>query len=298
MPNGGSVLMKQLSASCSPPNVSFRQLGNLHIATEPNRTYGMHDLALLFMLPSITTLTVDLAALNRTEEQRSAPIEAIWRCCSRSSTIQELNLERCGLPAPWISAMVTSCEVLKHFHHEHYYWDVDAAYYAHIFQALTIHQETLSYVRTNEINGCKVDAAHQSDPAEPLSFEHFRSLTHLDIPLFNFASRTQHCSVDRLLPPSLRVLTLDVRSAREGFSDNFFMSLADAAHRHLPRLKSIEVICRIEEYREDGYLPLHFCHLRRVFASYGIELSYFLEFVQCEFKAAYMGHLLANMRLS
>jgi hypothetical protein len=50
-------------------------------------------------------------------------------------------------------------------------------------------------------------------------------------------------------------------------------------------LEDVTIICRIDEYREGGYLPLHFCHLRRMFANIGIGLSYFLEFVRCEFEA-------------
>ena len=285
----GNLLMKQLSRPCTHVTAPFQRLGNLRIATEPDRTYEMHDVALLFMLPSLSTLTIDMAALNTREEQTSAPIDKIWHCRPRSSTIRELILERCGLPPSWIAAMVASCKTLKHFHHEHYYWDNNAEYYPSIYQSLTEHQETLSYVRMNEVNGCKLDAARQSDPLKPLSFQHFTSLAYLDIPLFTFASRTQHCPIDRLLPPSLQVLTLDLRSAREGFSDGFFISLAETARAHVPRLKSVEIICRIEEYHEDGYLPLHFCHLRRMFSKYGIELSYFLEFVQCEFKAGKFG---------
>jgi hypothetical protein len=313
--NGGNLFMRQLSSPSSLAIAPFQQLHSLRLDTEPDRTYGLQDISLVFMLPSLSTLTIDMAALNTREEQNSTPVETIWHCPPRWSTIRELTLERCGLPATWTAAMIASCQTLRHFHQENYYWDTNAQYYMTIYQALQCHRESLDYVRMNELNGCKVDAALQTDPTTPIPFQHFTSLTHLDMPLFTFATRTHHCPIDYLLPPSLRVLTVDVRSSREGPCDSFFISLAEAAQSHLPRLKSVELICRIEEYRDDGYLPVHFCHLRRMFSTCGIDLSYFLEFVQCEFKAgeclvisysphllttfsAYMASLLATMRAS
>jgi hypothetical protein len=285
--NCGNQLIRHLADSRLHGRVSFQQLCTLSVATEPDRTYPMHDISLLFTLPSLRTLFIDMAALKEEEEQGGG--EAIdcshWKCQPQSSTIQELTLERCGLPAPWIAKMIGSCRTLRSFHHEHYYWDTDADYFTHIFHALKFHQDTLSDVRINELNGCKVVSARQADPIRPMSFQHFTSLTHLDVPLFLFCTRTQHCSIDKLLPRSLQVLTLDLRSAREGPSDTFFISVAEAAQDSLPELKSVEVVCRIEVYQEDGFLPLHFCHLRRMLSTRGIELIYLLEFVQCEFKA-------------
>lgn len=292
--NGGNMLVKQLSDLQVYAASPFQQLESLHISTEPDRTYGMHELALLFLLPTLTSLTIDMAVLSTVEEEASTPLKSLWQCSPRSSAIRELTLERCGLPATWVSVMIASCKALKHFHDEHYYWSNSVDYYLHIFEPLTAHEDTLTYLRVNELNGCKVDAVRQTDPPKPLSLQHFRSLTHLDIPLFSFATRSHRCTADHLLPASLEVLTIDVRSAREGHSDDFFISLAEAARSHLPRLKSVEIICRIEEYRENGYLPLHFCHIRRMLAKAGIKLCYFLEFVQCEFKAGKHTRLLVS----
>ena len=283
--NAGNLLIKQLSGSVPHAITPLQQIRTLSIAIEPDRAYRLDALSLLFMLPSLQALTIDMAAFNDKEELSFQSIERFWQCHSRSSAIRDLTLERCGLPAIWIAEMIASCQALRRFQLEHYYWDNDANYYPCIFQALTLHEGTLFDVRMNELNGCKLVSARHIDPSQPISFQHFTSLTHLDIPLFSFCTRTHHCAIDQLLPHSLQILTVDLRSAREGFSDSFFISLAEASSSHLTKLKSMEVICRIEEYREDGYLPLHFCHLRRMFASYGIELVYFLEFVQCEFKA-------------
>jgi hypothetical protein len=313
--NGGDSLIHHLSGSNSPTSSLFQQLHTLHFTIEPDRVYQMHRISLLFTLPSLHALTIDMAALNNEEETNDALTGTLWYCSLRSSSVQELMLERCGLPVTWIARMIISCRVLREFHHQHYYWDNNTGYYPHIVSALSEHQDTLSDVRLNELNGCRIDAARQFDPSQPVSFQCFTSLTHLDIPLFNFSTRTRNCTIDELLPCNLQVLTLDLRSAREGFSDGFFISLAETALEYVPNMKSVEVICRIEEYHETGFLPLHFCHLRRMFLSYGIELIYSIEFIQCEFKAcntkqsldliqfltisiAYMESLLSTLRLS
>ncbi|KAH3945364.1 hypothetical protein HBI56_072440 [Parastagonospora nodorum] len=134
-----------------------------------------------------------------------------------------------------------------------------------------------------QLNGCKAVSARQADPPQPTSFQQFPSLTHLEVPLFTFCTRTQHFIIDKLLPPSLKALTVDLRSAREGPSDRFCLTLAEFAKHGLPALKTIAIKCRIDEYREEESLPLHFCHLRRLLSRYGMELSYSLGFVSCEF---------------
>lgn len=312
--NGGDQLMRHLANVPSHGNAPLQQLRTLSIATEPDRTYRLHDMSLLFTLPSLRTLVIDMAALSDEEQQDGVSFEASWQCDLRSSTIQELTLERCGLPVGWIARIIESCRNLRTFYLEHYHWDTSAHYYMHVVRALTKHQDTLSDIRVNELNGCKVSSLSQKDPSQPISFQRFTSLTHLDVPLFIFSTRTQHCSIDQLLPCSIQVLTVDLRSTRESFSDGFFMSMAEAAPRHLPAMRLVEIVCRIEEYREEGSIPLHFCHLRRMFTSFGIEFVYFLEFVQCEFRAgnvgpspslnsldayiAYMKKLLEKLRLS
>jgi hypothetical protein len=282
---GGDHLIRHLSNLAMHATAPFQQLCTLHFAVEPARAYPMHDISLLLTLQSLQALVIDMGALSDEEEQSEELIENLWHCNIGSSTVQELTLERCGLPIPWVTTMILSCQTLRQFHHEHYYWDNYADYYSHIVQALKVHQSTLSDIRLNELNGCKIDSARELDPSQPVSFQRFTSLTHLDIPLFSFSTRIHHYQINEILPCSLEVLTLDIRSAREGSSNNFFMSLAEASPICLPRLKLVEVVCRIEEYREDGFIPLHLCHLRRMFSSFGIELVYFLEFVQCEFKA-------------
>jgi hypothetical protein len=82
------------------------------------------------------------------------------------------------------------------------------------------------------------------------------------------SSRTQSpgSSDSALVAAQLPGLTVEVRSKRDGFCDGFFISLAEAARRYLPSLEFVEVICCIDEYNENGSLPLHLCHLRRMFA--------------------------------
>ncbi|KAH3908820.1 hypothetical protein HBH56_172550 [Parastagonospora nodorum] len=134
-----------------------------------------------------------------------------------------------------------------------------------------------------QLNGCKAVSALQADPPQPTSFQQFPSLTHLEVPLFAFCTRTQHFIIDKLLPPSLEALTADLRSARESSSDRFCLTLAEFTKHGLPALKTIAIKCRIDEYREKGSLPRHFCHIRRLLSRYGVELSYSLGFVSCEF---------------
>lgn len=212
--NGGNQLMKHLASSRFHGHVSFQQLNHLSIATEPDRTYWMRDLSLVFTLPSLQTLSIDMAALKEEEEHDGEAFDSVWHCRPRLSVVQELTLERCGLPSPWIAKMIESCRTLRRFHHEHYYWDTSADYYLEIFQALTLHQDALFDLRMNELNGCKVASARQADPFQPISFQHFTSLTHLDIPLFMFSTRTQHCPVDELLPRGLQVLTIELSTLR------------------------------------------------------------------------------------
>jgi hypothetical protein len=312
--NGGDELMRHLANMRPHGSALFQQLRTLSIATEPDRTYRLHDVSLLFTLPSLRTLVIDMAALNDEELEDAGSVEAPRHCDPQSSTVQELTLERCGLPAQWIARMIESCQTLRALFLEHYYWDTSAQYYLHIVGVLTQHKDTLSDIRMNELNGCRVSSSSQKDPTQPISFREFTSLTHLDVPLFIFATRTRHCSIEKLLPCSIQVLTVDLRSTREGLSDGFFILMAETIPQSLPMMRSVEIICRIEEYREEGSIPLHFCHLRRMFNDFGIELVYFLEFVDCEFRAgnvshspllhapntcaAYMKPLLENLRLS
>ncbi|KAF2027532.1 hypothetical protein EK21DRAFT_114752 [Setomelanomma holmii] len=297
--NIGNLLIDHLKTGVfakGHPSASFSQLCTLNIAVEGCRAYHMKYISLLFTITSLRSLSIDMAALNEDEENDMEEIEDVWQCTSGSSTLQELTLERCGLPAVWIAQMVTSCKTLREFHLEHYYWDSHQVYYPIVYSALQTHKNSLADVRINELNGCKVFSSIQPDLATLVSFHDFAALKHLDFPLHNFSFRKQSRTIEEVLPGSLEVLTIDLRSAREGFSDAFFISLAEAKARFLPRLKSVEVISRIEQFHRNGYLPLHFCHLRRMYSSYGFEFLYFLEFVQCEFKAAYMEPLLANMR--
>jgi hypothetical protein len=288
--NAGNTLFKQLSKSDPHSMVPFEQLHTLKIAIEPDRVYPMHDISLLLMLPTLQVLSVDMATLNDKEVRNNQHSLDLWHCKPQSSTIRELALARCGLPAAWIAKMVLSCQAIRHFHYEHYYYDDNTACYKQVVHALSSHQDTLTDLRLNELDGCRVNSARQSDPSRPIAFCHFTSLTHLDIPLVCFATRTHYCEINALLPASLNVLTVDLRSTREGFSDAFFILLAEAVPTDLARLNSVEIICRIEKYWEEGSLPLHFCHLRRMFHSRDIELMYFLEFVQCEFKAGKSAH--------
>ena len=127
-------------------------------------------------------------------------------------------------------------------------------------------------------------SARQADLLQPTSFQQFTLLTHLEVPLFTFCTRTQNDIINKLLPPSFRSLTADLRSAREGPSDRFFLTSAEFAKHGLPALKSVTINCRIEEYREEGPLLLRFCHLGMLLSGCGVELSYSLVFVKCESK--------------
>jgi hypothetical protein len=289
MTNGGNSLMKLLRSRTDNGKlraiIQFDRLRTLSITIGPDRDYQMYDMSLLFQLSSLSALTIGSATLDSKEELAEGFGDALWRCQWHSSTIEELTLERCGLPVTWIASMIKSCRVLKHFHHEHYYRDTSVKYYAQLFEALTAHRESIAYLRINELMGCKGTYTGETPFVEPFCLQSFWSLTHLDLPLFSLSTRTKNLQIEELLPRSLEVLTVEVRSARDGPSDSFFISVAEATQSHLPLLKSIEVICRIEDYRPQGYLPVHPHHLWRMFASRGVELMYFLEFINCEFEA-------------
>jgi hypothetical protein len=289
MKNGGNSLMRLLRSQTDNGKlhaiVPFDRLRTLSITIGPDRDYQVYDMSLLFQLPSINALTIGLATLNSKEELGEGFGDALWQCQRHSSTIEELILEQCALPVTWITSMIGSCRVLKHFHHEHYYRDTSVEYYAQLFEALTAHKESLVYLRINELMGCRGTYTGEALFVEPFRLQSFWSLTYLDLPLFSLSTRTKTLQIEELLPRSLEVLTVDVSSVRDGPSDPFFISVAEATQRHLPLLKSIEVICRIEVYRPQGYLPVHPCHLQRMFASCGVELIYFVEFINCEFGA-------------
>ncbi|KAH7075658.1 hypothetical protein BKA63DRAFT_303195 [Paraphoma chrysanthemicola] len=297
----GNLLVQRLLEECAndpgtaPPLQHIRYLS---ITVEGFRQYHMHHISILFTIPSLQSLTIDMAALSTDEELMTEPVQTVWQCSHGSSSVQEIALERCGLPAPWVTEMVLSCRTLRHFHLEHYYWDSDTTHIVRVVQALQTHKGTLSDIRINELNGCKMSSTIQHDPSKLVSFVDFASLKCLDIPLGDLSIRSHHHDISQLLPSGLHTLTLGIRSAREGPSDAFFISLASATATHLTLLRSVEAICRIEQYDSNGYLPLHFCHLRRLFASSRVDFLYFLEFVSCEFRAAYMEPLLANMRLA
>jgi hypothetical protein len=237
----------------------------------------------LFTLPSLRTLVIVHAYLWEGENRRDEATERAWHCRKRTSTIQELTLKRCEIPTAWISKLIKKCRILCSFHLEYFHWHTSTADYLQIYNALKLHQDTLSEFQMLQVNGCKAVSARQADLLQPTSFQQFSSLTHLEVPLFTFCTRTQHVIIDKLLPPSLKALTVDLWSTREGPSDNFFLTLAEFAKHGLPALKTITIKCRIDEYREEGSLPLHFCHLRRLLLRYGVELSYSLGFVSCEF---------------
>ncbi|KAH7090477.1 hypothetical protein FB567DRAFT_589873 [Paraphoma chrysanthemicola] len=297
----GDLLIQRLleeGATNAGTATPLQHIRYLSIIMEGVRQYHMHHISLLFTIPSLQILTIDMAALSTDEELMPEPVQTIWQCHHGSSSVQELALERCGLPATWIAEMILSCKTLRHFHLEHYYWDSDTTHIVRVVQALQTHKGTLSDIRINELNGCRMSSAIQQDPSKLVSFVDFASLKCLDIPLGGLSTRSHQRDICELLPSGLHTLTLGIRSAREGPSDAFFISLANATATHLTLLESVEAICRIEQYHPNGYLPLHFCHLRRLFASSGVEFLYFLEFVSCEFKAAYMEPLLANMRLA
>lgn len=269
--------------------VPFDRLRTLSIAIEPDRDYVLYDLSLLFQLPSLGSLTIRSAALDLVEESSEELTpdigDARWRCQQHSSAIKELTLEQCVLPVAWITLMIRSCRTLKQFHFEHYYRETSAKYYARLFETLKAHKDSITHLRINELFGCKDTSTGGAHYLEPFCLQSFGSLTHLDLPLSSLLTHTRHVPIEEVLPCSLEVLTVEVRSERDGPSDAFFVAVAEATPRHLQLLKSVEMICRIEEFRQQGYLPVHPCHLRRMFARYGVELIYFCEFINCGFEA-------------
>lgn len=167
-------------------------------------------------------------------------------------------------------------------------------HYPAVCRALQLHQETISTIRILELNNCGSADALYAAPAEPILFSGCTAIKHLAISMLDCIPKNQRYPFEQLLPSTLCSLSVQVRSAKDGACDDFFISLAEAAQSHMPGLKFVHVSCRIETYSEDGYLPLHFCHLRRMFASRGIQFSYHIGFVNCEFterKFTLCGHL-------
>ncbi|KAH7361224.1 hypothetical protein BKA66DRAFT_212068 [Pyrenochaeta sp. MPI-SDFR-AT-0127] len=291
-------LHSETSGNVLRPSTAFHQVHILSITLDLDRSFELRSISLLFNLPRLRGLTIRKGAMTLREEQLFAQpsFSETWQCNWQDSTVEELTFEESCLPVEWIEAAVMSCKTLKHFQHEYYYWSNHKNVYPRLFHALAKHQESLVYLRINELNGCKMYSEDQLEPDEPVSFANYESLTYLDIPLFFLSIKTSRRLVQDILPSTLQVFNIDVRSAREGFSDLFFISLAWATHAYLPSLRSVEVICRIEEYSRNGYIPMHFSQLRKMFASHGVRFMYHLEFVSCEFKAAYMEPLLKTLR--
>lgn len=289
--NGVSYLLAHVGAVMDrgefTTSMQFQRLRSLNIKiVNTQRTFNIDSISLLFNIPSLRALKIKGAVLSREEEQRPNALQEPWRCGRETSTVEELIFEECHLPTLWIVEAVSSCQRLKHFQHEHHYNAGAQDLYPRLLEALRIHRDSLSYIRINEMYGCKVHSKRQNMmPVEPISFADFRLLTHLDIPLFQVSHKGRHYIIQDKFPSSLQVLTVEVRSARDNSSDAFFIALAEAIPLYLPSLKSIEIICRVEEDYETGYLPLHFCHIRRMLAIHGIETLYFVEFVACDFKA-------------
>lgn len=292
--DGDEYLMAHLRAEMDGkvlrPSNAFHQVHTLSITIKRDRSFELRSISLLFNMPTLRALTIRKGALNLREEQSFAytPISESWDCVWRSSTVEELIFEECCLDVDWIEAAVMSCRTLKHFQHDFYYWVNSEGLYPRLFDVLANHQDSLMYLRINEHNGCKSHSKNQLEPDKAVSFANYRSLISLGIPLFLLSTKRHSRAIQDILPSTLQVLNIDLRSAREGASDSFFISLAHATRAYLPSLEYIDLICRIEYYDQNGYIPLHFSQLRKMFASQGVRFMFLLEFLSCEFKAG--GH--------
>jgi hypothetical protein len=242
----------------------------------------MHHISLLFTLPTLACLVLPTLALP--DDDLSSVSTDQWLCKPKASSIELLTV-RGRLPADCIAMMIESCRTLMVFHHLHSDFIGLVPYYPRIFQALDLHKDTIKYLRM--VNFCIGNqfATQQGELAKRISFLAYIALIRLIIPSFHLALRAQDRPIRHLLPAQLQGLTVEVRSKGDGFCDGFFISLAEAARTYVLSLEFVEVICCIDEYNKNGSLPLHLCHLRRMFASRGIEFTYSLNFATCEFQA-------------
>ena len=265
---------------------SFQHVHTLSVSIETLPSFEMRSISLLFNMASIRALTIRKGSLNLAMEEvlGHMSVSEYWLCEPRTSAVKELAFEECHLPIDWITTAVMSCRKLEHFHYG-CHWFNDKNVYPRLFHVLAHYKDSLQNIRINELQGCKKYSRDQLEPDQPLSFKDYGALTHVEIPLFLLAPKSRSRKIQDIFPPTVRVLNFDVRSAREGFSDAFFITLAEAASDHLPSLKYVKVICRIEQFIRGAYIPLHFGCLRRMFSRYGVDFIYSLEYVACEFKA-------------
>lgn len=284
----------------------FERLHTLSVTVNVWREYHFSALHTIFSLPTLRTLILKEAAMSKVEEHTWWHGDEKWDYTAKSSFIQELVLEQCGMDCIWLASAISACRTLRRFHcefqHQIYRGMGGEHFYGTVGRALLEHSSSLEDVRINELNGCA--SFRHPTPVPLVSWEGCYALTYFDLPLYALlaptgivvvenslppggqVSRTGGVPIDRVLPRSVCVLTVDVRAHREGASDQFFIDVADAAAQgYLKALSRVEVICRLELRTFGGLLPLHFCHLRRMFESQGVEFIYCVEMVDCEFIA-------------
>lgn len=284
----------------------FERLRTLNITVDVLRTYPFINLTVAFRIPTLETLVLRNAALSSEEELNWAADIEEWKSLAGSSPIRNLILKNCGLHCNEIVEAIRACRILRRFDCDFLYIIHKQlggeAFYPTVLTALMDHRDTLEDLRISETGACNGFRPYM--PYEFFSFNECRALKYLHLPLYAIAPpdgsivvkhpsspnthvpKTDYVMIDDVLPPSLRVLNIDMVASREGSSDRFFLSIAEldpGPSVYFTHLKRINVTCRLESQRLSPLLPLHPCHLKRMFASQGIEFLFDVEIVPCLF---------------
>jgi hypothetical protein len=277
----------------------FEKLHTLSLRVEVLHTYPFKRLKAAFQLPSLRTLKLRDATLNIDEDKEVQARRSLMELTRGSSLIEELILEHCYVDYRCVVEAIETCAALRRFswvyRHSGYKHMGGRLLYPAVLGALSKHASSLEDVQINELDIC--GTKFEDPPASLTWWKDCTRLEYLDLPLFTLGHspttsstgsghtipRLERVSVEQVLPHSLKVLTIDLRTRMNGPSDNFFIDIAEAASRgYFYALERVEVIT-VHGRRHLGFaLPLHFCHLQRMFAAQNIEFLYFIEFASCE----------------
>lgn len=261
----------------------FTKLHTMRITVHHSFDYYLNDISYVFSLPSLRTLSVDGAGMKfMTQADRP------WHCKPNTSPIQNLIFGRCLLDGPWFARAISSCCALKSFVHRFDYGihsslgaPVGPQSLPNIYDTLGMHYRTLEEVVIEEIDGERVTLTVWQHLR---LFGTYNGLKRMHIPLYTLINGGQYLdfSIPEILPPTLEEIRFDVKAQREGPRDQFFISLASSIPTYLRNLHKIHVYCRIENDTHQGRLPLHFCHLERMFKSVGVEFTFRVEYIFCK----------------
>jgi hypothetical protein len=279
----------------------FKNLRTLSLPIHSGHKYQISTLRVAFQLASLRTLK--LQTITKRDEKVLWEIDRIsWSLARPSSPIQELVLEQCYLDCRWVSQAIATCAALRRF-----CWTFQGRFfeslggenlYPAVLGALLEHSKSLEDVKINETDVCAY--TDRAPPTIRISWKDCKRLAYLDIPMFTLVASSRRMAVqghegDRevlkldpvliqnVLPASLKVLAIDLRTHVNGASDLFFINIVDAVScGYFHALERVEVITTHGCRNVGISLPLHFCHLRRMFSSQNVEFFYSLELAVCE----------------